>query len=172
MTILYTKFYLSHFDALRACLEKMLRSHVQHLQEELAHVERTAAISSRHLMNSGPSSSRDVLLRQTITLAADFLNVQIMEINAFWLRKYFFHLRGQNMLLKIVSEAKVCFQGRAVETEGGEPPGDARQGHQEQLREAEALGRPHRGPEKGKQVNCGNTIQIYSVYCVQPLAIP
>ena len=53
----------------------------------------------------------------------------------------------------------MCFQGRAVETEGGEPPGDARQGHQEQLGEAEALGRPHRGPEKGKQVSCGNTVK-------------
>ena len=33
--------------AFRACLEKMLRSHVQHLQEALAHMERTAAASSR-----------------------------------------------------------------------------------------------------------------------------
>ena len=43
----------------RACLEKMLRSHVQHLQEELAHMERTAAASSRHLMGGNINQGRD-----------------------------------------------------------------------------------------------------------------
>ena len=47
------------FIYFRACLEKMLRSHVQHLQEELAHMERTAAASSRHLMGGNINQGRD-----------------------------------------------------------------------------------------------------------------
>ena len=47
----------------------------------------------------------------------------------------------------------VVLEGGTAEAEGGEPPGDVGQGDQEQLGEAEALGRPHRGPEEGKQVH-------------------
>ncbi len=47
----------------RANLEKMLRAHVQHLQEELGQLERSAG-SSRHLMSNG--GSREALLRQRV----------------------------------------------------------------------------------------------------------
>ena len=56
----------SKFRLFRACLEKMLRSHVQHLQEELAHMERTtaaAASSSRHLLGGNINQGRDRIIQ-------------------------------------------------------------------------------------------------------------
>ena len=47
----------------------------------------------------------------------------------------------------------LILEGGSAEAESGEPPGDAGQGDQEQLGEAETLGRPHGGPEAGKQVH-------------------
>ena len=47
---------------------------------------------------------------------------------------------------------RIIIEGGTVEAAGGEPAGDAGQGDEEQLGAAEALRRPHRGPQESKQV--------------------